>query len=358
MDYGLTFQDFEIPTSLFTYPARFVSPVWAQGFECKRERCGLCCLTEKPSNVPTFHEVNIDKCICRFYDIKKRLCREYSKRPELCRTYPFFIGVESNRVIISTSLECPGTNTGKGADEVQIVKLFGEDQMTRWICLLDDYYEKAVLDDGLWANAEYVQHDISEKLQNYFTQKKCFPFSPEIAEVMYRRFSELANVREPKFPSASVATTIKTLEGVYIGTRLKSHSLGAVRIRGSKLEMCLFDENLSVVRRVRIRRLQKFSELEIDKEARSLLNDYFSLILHRPYLSLATVLAHLNNIPVPLNLLGSWGGAFTLVDASATLIACRDDLTTVDVDTMREIISFCEGNVLSSFVRPDIVKQL
>jgi Fe-S-cluster containining protein len=358
MEYGLTFQDFEIPTSLFTYPARFVSPVWAQGFECKRERCGLCCLTEKPSNVPTFHEVNIDKCVCRFYEVEKRLCREYPRRPELCRTYPFFIGVENNCVIISTSLECPGTDTGKGADVAQIVKMFREDQMAGWIRLLNDYYEKAVLDHDLWENAEYVRDDISEKLQNYFAQKKCFPFSPEITEVMYQRFSELANLREPKIPSVSVANLIKTLEGVYIGTRLKSYSLRAARIKGSKLEMCLFDGDLSVVRRDRIRRFQKFLELEIDKEARSLLNDYFSLILHRPYLSLAAFLAHLNKIPVPLNLLSSWGGAFASIDASATMMACRDDLTTVDVDTMREIISFCEGNVLSSFMRPDIVKQL
>jgi hypothetical protein len=358
MDNGLTFQDFEIPTSFFTYPARFVSPVWARGFACKKERCGLCCLTEKPSNVRTLHEARIDKSICGFYDIGRRLCKEYSRRPELCRTYPFFVGVEGNQVIISASLECPGTDTGKRADEVEIVEMFREGQMARWIWLLNDYYEKAVLDDNLWANAEYVRRDISEKLQNYFAEKKCFPFSYGIVEVVSQRFSELSDISKPWIPSVSAPSVIRTLEGVYIATRLKSYSLGSARIKGSKLEMSLFDGDLSVVRRERIRKVQKFSELEIDKEARSLLNDYFSIILHRPYLSLATFMAHSNNISVPLNLFGVWGGAFASIDASATIMACRDNLTTIDADTMREIISFCEGNVLSSFIRPDIVRQL
>lgn len=51
MENGLVQTNFEVETQFFTYPSSFIVPVWAQGFDCFKEKCGFCCLTEKPNEV-------------------------------------------------------------------------------------------------------------------------------------------------------------------------------------------------------------------------------------------------------------------------------------------------------------------
>jgi hypothetical protein len=97
----------------------------------------------------------------------------------------------------------------------------------------------------------------------------------------------------------------------------------------------------------------KSPDLEIEKAARKLLNDYVSLICNRPFLSLATrMCATIKPRPVPIYLLRSLAGSFVPLEIGATVIAIRDKLKTIDRDTMREIISFSEAAMLSRFRRP------
>lgn len=356
MESGLLSKNFEISTPFFTFPATYVAPVWAQGFECKL--CGLCCLTEKPNGVPEIHDTRLDRPICRFYDDRKRLCRKYDGRPELCKTYPFIIGVESGKIKVSASLECPGTNTKQPLDTNHITDLGKIDWISKWINYLNDCYENAVLNNNLWCNAEYVRDQITKWVQESLIGVNYFPFSLKVIDAIRREFAVLFKIENYESPQISVPSFLRKIQGLYIATRFEAYSLGNVITKGSKLEMSLFDENLVKTKNVKIKIPYALSELKMDRNAQSLLNDYISLVLSRPYLSLATVLTSQNGRSVPINLLSTLSGAITQIDGGATVIARRDNLATVDRDSMREIISFCEGNVLSSFIRPDIVKEL
>ncbi len=184
-----------------------------------------------------------------------------------------------------------------------------------------------------------------------------FPSSIEIANKMYQYLLQLTGLDTAKLlKNTAISFPLKRLEGVYIATRFSSYCLGVVTRKGSKLLSVFFDKHLNVVRRAKSKVPYGFSKLEIDKDAKLMLNDYVALTLKRPYLSLACTLSESNGAPVPLNLLAGYCGAISLLDASATVISSRDKLNSIDPDTLREIISFCEGNILGSFIRPDKVR--
>jgi len=73
----------------------------------------------------------------------------------------------------------------------------------------------------------------------------------------------------------------------------------------------------------------------------------------RPYLWLAVQGYFINHAPIPLNFKWAISGALNLLDTSATIIASRDNLVVIDKQSMREIISFIEGNIMGTFTRPD-----
>lgn len=102
---------FEVETPKGSFQAKYVSPIWAKGFDCKPMSCGLCCITALPEGVPHKTFELFGNKICVYYNTQRRVCKAYEKRPWGCKTYPFFLGVENGQVIVSHSLECPSTNT-------------------------------------------------------------------------------------------------------------------------------------------------------------------------------------------------------------------------------------------------------
>lgn len=151
-----------------------------------------------------------------------------------------------------------------------------------------------------------------------------------------------------------MADVIRKTQGLYISTSLESYNLAWVRVTGSKVSMIVFDNHLKETIRVKTDTPNSFSHLEIERAAQGMLKDYVSLLCHRPFLSLATVIAGIEHTPIPLTLVRSLGGCLMPLEVGGTLISHRDKLDEIDENTMREIISFSEANVRNLFIRPDV----
>ncbi len=110
-DKSIVASRFTVATQIRDYPAKLVTPIWAQGFECEGGTCGLCCITETPGGMQRIRNARLNRELCAHYNVTKRVCRQYEIRPFMCEFYPFFLGVEAGQVCITASLECPGTNS-------------------------------------------------------------------------------------------------------------------------------------------------------------------------------------------------------------------------------------------------------
>jgi Fe-S-cluster containining protein len=352
MENGLIQLAFQIPTKVSTYPAKYVAPIWAQGFECYASDCGLCCLTEKPNNVSGIHNAQLDKAICQLFNTRTKICRRYVDRPDLCKLYPLFFGVEDGQVIIMTSLECPGTCSDKLPRVELISELMKEPYLAGRLAFFDNCYEQAILHSDL-LDTKCFQTRLVPEIRNMFRERRHFPFLLEAVQLIYKVLGESFGKKVSTIPPFSVPAVIRSTEGLYIATRFQSYDLGLIRTKGSKLKIISFDEELREKKNIKKAMPTAFKELELDKGAQQLLYEYILLIMERPYLSLSAVLAVLNQEPVSLNFARGIAGVFAPIEAGATLIAERDNITRIDRDTMREIISFSEGNSRGSFIRPD-----
>jgi len=350
-------ENFNLETTLFSYPAKFVAPIWGKGFECQVGVCGLCCLTELPEDVPRVHNVNFDKAICGLFDIARKKCQKYETRPVGCKTYPFFFGVEEGQVIISTSLECPGTNSKKKVEKGLILDVFKEPYMDERVTFMNNIYEEAILLPRLWNNSNSVWEAIKNRVEDYFSRNSEFPFLQEVTQLIYDTMRDVLGQDAPKIRPFSPPTLIKHTLGLYIATRFESNKLALAEMKGSKIIMVLFNNEIKEICRVKFRVPLEFRFLEMDKGAQDLLHDYVSLLLNRPFMSLAAIKAVFGQIPMPLSLAQALSGAFVPIEAGATLVAYRDKLKRVDREAMREIISFSEGTTYSTFQRPDKVYQ-
>lgn len=352
MESDLATKSFNISTPYFSYPVKFVAPVWAQGFECQSGQCGLCCLTQLPPEVSQIHNAELDLPICRVYDIKNRFCKKYVSRPIGCKIYPFLFGVEERQILISSSLECPGTSSGTVLKEEGISNLFDEPYVTNLITHRSECYEYAIRNPNLWGQAYEIRNAIVRRLKDYFRQRIHFPILPDVIDLVWETFTELTKQEIPKNHPISVQNAIKNTGGIYIATRTETYGLGLVKVKGSIMSISLFDNNLKISSKTRIKTPTKFSDLELDKGAQQLLNDYVSLNCSRPFLSLAAILASSENIPVPINLIRILTGSFVSIETGATIIAHRDRLETIDRETMREIIGFSDALTHGAFVNP------
>jgi len=350
MENGLVTKAFNVSTRFFTYQAKFVAPAWAPGYECQMGLCGLCCLTQSPSGVSCAHNANLGKAVCRLYDSDRKMCRQYLQRPTGCKKYPFAIGVEDARILISASLECPGTNSKIDIDTDAVANTLSEQPMDEMIALMNDHYEKAVSSPNIWMDAGQVWSELSRRVQDYFSQKTSLPCLQEVVQLTVDTVWGTVGEESPRIPPCSPATATKNTQGLYIATRFETHPLGLVKVTGSKTNISLFDEKLREIRKTTIKTpTAGFLSLEMDREAQGMIRDYVSFLCNRPFLSLASIRALVENVPVPILLQRTFAGAFAPLEVGATLVAYRDKLKSLDRDAMREIISFSEGNTHSIF---------
>ena len=342
MEGGLIERSFDIAVGPVSYPGKFVIPAWAQGFECQVGVCGKCCLTEKPSDVPEVYNAKIDKGICGFYDFRRKSCLRYSNRPLGCRLYPFFFGVEEGEVIISKSLECPGT-----LSQESLLEIFSDPALHQTIAYLDVCYRKTFHHIEDRNRAKNLLTTITEAAQKSLHQRSRFPFLLDAIRPILDQKGAYSQTS-----LFSVVGLAKRMGGLYIATRFKSNYLCLAETNGLRAKMIVFDENLNELKTVKVRLPANFLDIEIDRKAQQLMHNYISFVSSLPFLSLAALLEHHSRIPVPNNVLGSLTSLFASIEIGATLIASRDKLRVIDFDIIREIISFSEPTTRNAFANP------
>lgn len=340
---------FTVPTKTIIYPAMFVAPAWAPGYVCPKGLCGLCCLTQSPTGVSSSHNANLDKAVCRSYNSEIRTCRKYLDRPTVCRKYPFAFGVENDRILISVSLECPGTNSKTDIDTDAVSSMLCEEPTNAIITFMDSQYRSAVSTPGIWRDAGQVWTELSRRVQEYFSKKTSLPCLQEVQQLTVDTVWGVAGEEPPEVPPCSVGTVTKNTQGLYIATRFETHALGLVKVIGSKTKISLLDEKWREINKITIKTPTEFLSLEMDKDAQSMIRDYVSFLCNRPFLSLASIRSVSEHVPVPIILQRAFAGVFAPLEAGATLVAHRDHLESLDSNAMREIISFAEGNNHSIF---------
>lgn len=350
---------FKIRTQFFTFPAILFTPTWAKGYKCEAGICGLCCLTAKPpKNVPQQPIAQLDRSICAHYDVKRKLCKKHTERPSVCRAYPFLFGVEDGKILISTSLECPTTSTESNIEPKVLLETFESPYFSRQLTLMNDCYEHAILSPSLWRDANHIQHTLTKRFQDFFSRKTEFPFLSEFQDTITDIVTKSFRTKIKIPPTPPITKLVSRQAGIYIATRFESHNICWLKVNGSKTVMILFDENLKPKKTVKMKTPTKILNLEIERSARELLNDYVSLICNRPFLSLAAIMCTtIKPRPAPIYLLRILASSFLPIEVGATLIATRDKLKVIDRDTMREIVSFCEASMIGTFRRPDVATR-
>ena len=101
---------------------------------------------------------------------------------------------------------------------------------------LNDCYEQAVLDDGLWDFTQDTWNDLTHKIRDYFGQNNSFPFLSEVTKLICTKLPKSFGQRTRETPRFSISTLIKDTQGLYIATRFESHNLGLMETKGSKIE--------------------------------------------------------------------------------------------------------------------------
>jgi hypothetical protein len=261
-------------------------------------------------------------------------------------------GVENGQVIISASLECPGCSAAADISTTIIQGMFKEEYVSQRMSFLNDNYEQAILNADLWKYADYYWQHLTEKVQDFFGRSIAFPFLSNLFRHLFQNNSGNTSEMLPPIEVPSASEMFRNTQGLYIGTRFKSHHLCLVKVKGSRTNITILDNRIKKLKTIRIDS-PKLLDLELDREARFLLEEYVSLLCNRPFLSMASTIAMMKHEPVPRYLFGGLAGSLVPIEAGATLIAYRDHLQTIDRETMREIISFSEGTTQSTFQRPD-----
>lgn len=339
-----------------TFRTEFVAPRWARSYECTQGTCGLCCLAELPQKVPRKHNSDLDQTICGLYNIQRRSCLKYSERPFGCRIYPFFMGVEEGIILTSTMLGCPGTNCKSETDPRILTETLGDSSVAPIVLQLHNIYERAKNEYSLWLDAAQIWRNLSNVAGDFLTQRTHFPFASDFKDLMLNMVDDLLEIPKSErrhYAIPSIATLLPRTVRSYIATRFSSTKLYFVKVRGSKAVIISLGKEKGEVERTKIKTPLKPLSLEIERDARNILEDYFMLLLKRPFLSLATQSLFFFATAVPTLLSDILVGSIVNLEVGATFIASRDSLKSIDKDSMREIISLSDALTLGLFRRPD-----
>jgi len=341
----------EVKTSYATFPIRFHAPIWAKGYKCEPNTCGLCCIVQRPEKVPNQFLDVFPKLICGHYDLEKKKCRKYLRRRFGCRVFPFIFGVQEGVIVTSTMLGCPATNSSLEVDPRVLVRALSDPYILRAIVEMDILYKEAKSNE-LWKEADRFWVSLSNKVRNFFNRKKSFPFVSEIKDLVFEAVDDFLEIPKLKREHSELPPWSKLVFNVargYIATRFESCRVYYIKVRGQETTIISTDSQLQDRREIKIKTPEGPSELELDNGARDLFSDYVSLMFKRPFLSLAATCLGLGPRYVPMYLSDLLVGSLVSLEIGAAVISSRDGLTRVDRDTMREIISFSEPVVLNQF---------
>ncbi|RLI47017.1 hypothetical protein DRO69_01740 [Candidatus Bathyarchaeota archaeon] len=341
----------EIKTKHATFPIKFYAPAWAKGYKCEPGTCGLCCIVQRPEKVPDQFLDIFPKLICGFYDLEQKKCKRYLQRRFGCRVFPFIFGVEEGAIVTSTMLGCPATNSNLEIDSGVIVRALSDPYILRAIVEMDILYKEAK-NNEMWKEADRFWVSLSDEVRNFFKRKKSFPFVSELKDLVFDAADDFLEIPKLKREHSELPPWSKLVFNVargYIATRFESCRVYYIKVRGSETIMISVDSELRDRREVRFKTPEKSPDLELDNGAHNLFNNYVSLMFKRPFLSLAATCLEFGPRHVPVYLSELLVGSLVSLEIGAAIISSRDELTRVDRDTMREIISFSEPVVLNQF---------
>jgi Fe-S-cluster containining protein len=327
------------------YELSIISPEWACGFNCKIGDCGYCCITEKPDSVPEKRLNKFDMHICAYYDMKNKLCLDYPHRPYTCNLFPFLFGTVEGQVTITTMLGCPSTNEKEFSVPV-IEDILNNDNTKKQIDLQDRMY-LAFSNTREWYQANLYLKEVKRKLLDLLHDIEFFPSLDSINNILGKTlYGEAYTGRSLPNIRTLLANDIKNC-GAYIATRFNSVDCYNISLRGNRVTMCnLFDKKV-------IFQLHN-QKYQVDTVSLDILKDYLLFVFERPLLLSAKQgsLYHNRNMSVVIrDLLFS---VFSPLVIGSVLIGSRDKLEFIDADSMREIISYAEPDVITIFRRPDI----
>jgi hypothetical protein len=265
-------------------------------------------------------------------------------RPTSCRVYPFLLGYELGKFIISPSLECPGCISEPEIDEKIIHNIFENYNFIGTVNTLRRIYKIIMLDSNQEQHINLKWNDFKKDIQNFFNQKISFPFLTNFFSSIYGERLEIPAIG-----------AFKMTEGFYIATKFTSHHIYCAKTKGNKISIRRFDD-INEIEHIELK--PKYLDIGMDDGATNLFRDYISLLCSRPFLSLASVLKfnQHDNKNAFQHLQGCFNGSLRTVEAGAALIAQRDNLTIIDRNSMREIISYAEGNTHSLFINPSNIR--
>jgi len=337
-------------------PIRFIAPAWAKGFKCLEGNCGLCCVTDPPPNMRKMRIDTLENSICGVYVTKSRRCKKYQDRPIGCLKYPFMIGIEPPGLSLSVCLSCPSTNSQDYTVRESVEQMFLNKSVTEYVMSLAHCYNSAASRPEIWRNAVDSWKAIGDAVRECVVNDASFPLRPRIQDVSIKTVAHLLGISEPPMTHPPLREALRTkFSGIYIATRFHSNRLCSVRTIGRKTRITLFDSDFGVVKDTGMEAPTSPIFKKMNAEARNLLRDYVDFLVKRPFTSLAAYTsAFVNGLIVPFNILSEFIGNFEVLDAGATLIAMRDDLIEIDAESFREIISFSDGVLNSTFNNPQV----
>jgi len=341
----------EVKTKHATFPIRFYAPAWAKGYKCEPGKCGLCCIVQRPEKVPNQFLDVFPKLICGHYDLEKKKCSRHLRRRFGCRVFPLIFGVEEGVVVTSTMLGCPATNSNLEVDPRVLVGALSDPYILRAIVEMDILYKEAKSNE-LWKEADRFWVSLSDKVRSFFDRKKSFPFVSELKDLVFEAADDFLDIPKLKREHDELPSWKKLVFNVargYIATRFESCRVYYIKVRGQETTIISTDSQLQDRSEIKFKTPEGPSELELDDGAHDLFSDYVSLMFKRPFLSLAATCLELRSRHVPIYLSELLVGSLVSLEIGAAVISGRDELTRVDRDTMREIISFSEPVVLNQF---------
>lgn len=343
---------FEIETTKGSYQAKYVSPIWARGLDCKPSSCGLCCISATPQLVPKKTFSPLGNKICSYLNIDKKVCKTYERRPYGCKIAPFFFGIENGQIIISPSLECPSTNKSK-INMSMIKKTFNNSSVRLQLDDLDDIFNQTKSSKE-WDSIEEFWVFLKGEIKSFFDSNNQFPFLDELTELVQDCIDRYFNINtvHNKQPSIDQLVTSITNGQCFISTNFESNEILHVRIKKLKAYLTYWNPKTGQIRKIKTRLAKQSKEIQIQEDGMQLLKDYLSLLFERPFLSISTVYQTSSELTLPETLTSVFLGNFVHLESGANLLAYKFADIGIDRNSMRELVSFADSCLLGLFRNP------
>jgi hypothetical protein len=234
--------------------------------------------------------------------------------------------------------------------------MFSNEYLTAYVKTMASCHNAAASKPAIWADALNTWKTLGNAVRASVANSVSLPLLPRITDVSTEAVANFLGTPKETVAPSSFRKTLIRLSGIYIATRFDTHNLCSVRTKGQKTIITLLDSDFRIVKHKKKDTPLLPSCLEIDDRAKNLLRDYVNFLINRPFPSLGAIISVAgNDRPVPFNILSTFIGNFTVFDAGATLISMRDDLDRIDADSIREIISFSDCVLLSTFNGPEAI---